>query len=163
MESAQIGRRSVLRKAGVALGGAALATAAVASPAFAGTDSRDDSPTLTGGWLSDRQDVGSDFKNRGVFVFAAGGAMHYQDIFPVNIVLHGAWVGSDRRFRYEMWGGIPEDPASGAPAFTVRVSGPVTVSRRSFTNPYIVAFFDPVSGSELFRLDGVAKATRIDP
>jgi len=81
----------------------------------------------------------------------------------VNILLHGAWIGSDRNFGYEMWGGIPEDPATGAPAFTVRVSGPVTVSRRSFTNPYVVAFFEPVSGTELFQVDGVAKGVRIEP
>lgn len=161
MHEDRLGRRQMLRRASVITGGVVVASAAVASPALADGS---DSPGLVGGWLVDREDPDIDVRAHGVFTFAAGGVVHYQDIFVLNAILHGSWkAGSGRTFRYEMWGGLPADPATGAPALTVRVAGPGTYTRRTFTNPYVVTLFDAASGTEFFSYEGVAKGTRIEP
>lgn len=163
MEPNRIGRRHVLRRAGLAAGGAAVATATAASPAFAGGGNNgDDASALTGGWFLDRQTTVG--KARGVITFASGGSVQYQDISPANVVvLHGAWSRSEGAFRFEMWGGAAADTATGAPAIVVRIKGQVTLNRRGFTSPYIATWFDPVSNNEVFRFDGAARGTRIEP
>ena len=161
MHEDRLGRRQMLRRAGVMTGGAVVASAAVASPALADGS---DSSGIVGGWLVDREDPSSGFRAHGVFTFAAGGVVHYQDIFVVNALLHGSWkAGSGRTFRYEMWGGLPADPVTATPALTARVAGPGTYTRRTFTNPYVVTLFDAASGNEVFRYEGVATGTRIEP
>lgn len=163
METNQIGRRHVLRNAGIAAGGALLATAATSSPALAGRDETDHASALTGGWFLDRQDAVSGTV-RGVVTFGAGGTVHYQDIAPASVVvLTGSWSRTGRAFRFEMWAGVAADTATGAPAITVRIQGTLTVTARTFTSPYAVTWFDPATQSELFGFNGTATGTRIEP
>ena len=121
------------------------------------------SAAIVVGWFLDRQDTVSG-KVRGVITFSAGGALHYQDIFPASlVVLTGSWVGSGREFRFEMWAGSAADAATNRPAITIRIKGPLSLTQRGLTSPYAVSWFDPATGAELFRFDGTANGTRIEP
>ena len=161
MSSEAIGRRHLLGRAGLVAGGAVLATVAAATPASAG---RNDSngEALSGGWLLERRNTVS--AARGVITFGTGGTVHYQDIAPASpTLLQGAWSGADDTFRFDMWGGSAANPDAGTPAVIVRISGTVHVRRRSFTSPYVARWLDPASNAEIFRFEGVANATRIEP
>jgi hypothetical protein len=163
MDSDRIGRRHILHKAGIAAGGALLATTAAASPAFAARSGGDGAEALSGGWFLDREDPVSG-KVRGVIIFSAGGTLHYQDIFPASLVtLAGSWAGGGRDFRFEMWAGSAEDPATSRPAITLRIKGTVSLNLRGFISPYTVTYFNPSTSAELFRFDGTANGTRIEP
>ena len=155
------GRRHVLRQFGAATAGALAATAVVASPAHAdgGGDIEHD---LTGGWDTRRTDDDGN-QTRGVWTFSTGGAVHYQDIFPLNALLHGSWgAGPRRTFSYEMWAGLL-DPSTGTP-LTARVTGSGKVPRGgTFSSRYVVTLFDGASGVEVFTYGGIAEATRIKP
>jgi hypothetical protein len=147
----------------LAAGGLVLATTAATSPALAAHDNGDGARALTGGWFLDRQDTVSG-NVRGVITFSAGGTVHYQDIFPASlVVLTGSWAGSGRKFRFEMWAGSAEDPATNRPAITIRIKGTLNLTQRGFTSPYSATWFDPATGAELFRFDGSADGTRIEP
>lgn len=157
-----LARRQLLRRAGFVAGGAVLATTAMAAPAHAG-EAPDDDLGLAGAWLLDRTDDDG-YHARGVFTFAVGGVVHYQDISPVAPMLHGAWTsGPKRTFRYETWAGIPADEVGGIPALTVRVVGTGTWTRDTFTNPYVLTAFLADGGIEVARSPGKAFGTRIRP
>ena len=161
-----MGRRHVLRNAGLAMGGALAATAATASPAFAGSGGRDDgndAMTLAGAWMIERREPSNGFVGTGVFTFAAGGTMTYIDIAPVTSLLIGAWAGSGRRYKYTMWLGLGPDE-NGAPTnVTVRIGGPIElIDRRHFTHSYRTTFILAATGEEVFTVDGTATGTRFD-
>ena len=162
MESTPVARRHLLQRAGIVAGGALVATTAMAAPAHA-NDEPDGGGGLTGAWTTDRIDDDG-YRAHGIFTFSLGGVVHYQDIFPVNATLHGSWTAWSRRtFRYEMWGGLPADTATGVPGVTIRVAGSGTWGRDAFTNPYIVTAFDGATGTEVIRYGGNATGTRIRP
>jgi hypothetical protein len=159
----ELSRRVLLRRAGAVTAGTVAATAAAsAMPAVASGDGT--ASVLTGGWLTERDDAPIGGKALGVFTFSTGGAVHYQDIFPLGPVVHGSWrEGRHNSFRYEIWAGYLADPAAGAPDITARVTGNGTYTRRTFEGPYVVTLFDAASGTEIFQFAGVATANRIEP
>lgn len=161
MSNETMDRRHLLNRAGLVAGGAVLATVVAATPASA-SHNDGNGEALYGGWLLDRRDtVGT---ARGVITFGAGGTVLYQDIVPASpTLLQGGWAGAGRTFRFDMWGGSAANAAAGTPAVIVRISGTVSVSRRTFTSPYVARWLDPASNAEIFRFEGVATATRIEP
>lgn len=162
MDTAAVARRHFLRRVGLAAGGGLATTVAIAAPVHASGSPGGES-SLTGAWMTERADDDG-YRARGIFTFSSGGVVHYQDIFPANSLLHGSWAtGSRRSFRYETWGAIVADPATGAPALTVRVSGTGTWRGDTFINPYVLTAFDGATGTEIARFPGTATGTRIVP
>jgi hypothetical protein len=165
MDGTRIGRRHLLGRAAATTGAALAATTVVApTPVSAGGGPGDDRG-VTGGWSTDRVDASIGATAHGIWTFSDGGVVHYQDIFPINAVLHGAWAsGPGRTFRFEMWGGLA-DPVTGD-AITARVAGSGTLRRAgTMTAAYTVTLFvGPSESSPVgFQYDGEATATRIVP
>ena len=160
MNEELLGRRQALRRAGLITGGALVASTAIASPAIADGNFGSD---LVGGWLIEREDPDLNQTHRGVGSFSVGGTIHYEDIFPIGPVWIGTWVaGRNRTFQFEMWTGLPPDPASGLPALTARAVASGTFTRRSLANGYVVTLFDAASGIEVLQFAGSAAGTRIE-
>ena len=158
MDEHEVSRRHMLGRSAAA-GAAVAATAVLAGGMPAGaTDGADG---LVGAWRLDRSDPSIGNTSYGYWTFSPGGVVHYQDIFPLNTLLHGAWrPGPRRQFHFEMWGGLP-DPVTGAPV-TARVAGSGARQRDdSLTTSYTVTVYDPLSEQPLFSYDGTGAGTRL--
>jgi hypothetical protein len=156
MEADPVNRRHLLARGAT---GAAVATTAVlaGSPAVSATDGADG---LVGAWRLDRSDPSIGNTSYGYWTFSPGGVVHYQDIYPLNALLHGAWRSSRRQFEFTMWGGLP-DPVTGGP-ITALVAGTGSWGRGdALSTDYTVTFFDPVTEAPLFSYDGTGVGTRL--
>jgi hypothetical protein len=112
-EERTLGRRQILRGAGVATG-VAVAGLGFAAPASA---SDDRGASLSGSWMIVRQDDGSPDKIKAVVSFAAGSVIITHDIDPAGPPFTGTWAaGEDNQFRATFWtgqmGGGPNQPAA---------------------------------------------------
>lgn len=110
MGEQSLGRRQVLRGAGVVAAGGAAVTAVtglgLASPAMASDDGG--SGGLAGSWMVIRQDDGDPTEVQAVFSFAGGGVFVEHDILPAGPPFTGTWArGSGGRFRATIWSGFP--------------------------------------------------------
>ena len=114
-----LGRRQVLRGAGVAAaGGAAVTGLGLASPAMAS----DDGGGLAGSWKVTRQDDGDPTEVQAVFSFAGGGVFVEHDILPAGPPFTGTWArGGGGQFRATFWSGFPGEGGPGSPGVAVRV------------------------------------------
>jgi hypothetical protein len=157
MTSGTIGRRQVLRGAGVAAGGAAIGTLGFAQPAAAsGSDE------VEGSWRVTRQDEGDDTKYTTVLSFAEGDVALARDISPAGPPLTGAWDDrEDDRFRATLWGGFPGEggPGSAGPTIRVRLRGKADDDRIS--GSYTFTVFAPNSEDELESGTGTFRGWRI--
>ena len=100
-----MGRRQVLRGAGVAAGGVAIAGFAMASPAMASDDSHGG---LNGSWMVTRQDDGAPQKVMLVLSLAGGNVVISHDINPAGPPFTGTWAQrDDNGFRATFWTGLP--------------------------------------------------------
>jgi hypothetical protein len=148
MSDHTMGRRQMLRSAGVAVGGVAVTSLAFASPAQASTDKVGDrgdrGDSLSGSWLITRQDdTGDTTKVTGVLSFAAGGVIIEHDISPAGPPFTGSWAARDNHgFRATLWSGFPGE-GPGSPGVSVRVRLIGSVKRGTLTATYTVAVFDP--------------------
>jgi hypothetical protein len=145
MTTSTIGRRQMLRGAGVAAGGIAIGGVGLASPAMAAT-SDDEENGLTGSWRITRQDEGESQRITAVLSFTAGGVAIAHDISPAGPPFTGAWRElEDDRFRAVFWSGFPGEggPGSAGPTVRVRARGKVTDDR--IAGSYDVTVFAPGS------------------
>ena len=130
MGEQSLGRRQVLRGAGVVAAGGAAVTAVtglgLASPAMA---SDDDGGGLTGSWMVTRQDDGDPTQVQAVFSFAGGGVFVEHDILPAGPPFTGTWARRDGgRFRATFlvrlpggrWPRLPRGHGQGASGGTCR-------------------------------------------
>ncbi len=147
MDERTLGRRQMLRGAGVvaAAGGAAVAGIGVASPAMA---SNDDGGGLSGSWMITRQDDGDPTQVQGVLSFAGGGVIVEHDIGPAGPPFTGTWARRGGGFRATFWSGFPGEGGPGSPGVTVRVRLIGRVEHRTISGTYTVAVFDP-SGAQV--------------
>lgn len=142
MDEQTLGRRQMLRRAGVvAAGGAAVAGLGFASPAMA---NEEDGGGLAGSWLVTRQDDGDPTKVQAVFSFAGGGVFVEHDILPAGPPFTGTWARrAGGRFRATIWSGFPGEGGPGSPGVTVRVRLTGRLEHRTISGTYTVAIFDP--------------------
>ena len=134
MTEDSVGRRNLLRGAGVAAGGVALSGVALASPASAGElhDDRD----VSGSW---RVNVHNDNGDETVSIlsFAAGDVCVVHDISPAGPPFTGTWrPGRDGSFRATVLTGTPGDgPGSPGVVIELKLRGRVRNDeiRGSFT------------------------------
>jgi hypothetical protein len=157
-----LGRRQLLGRAGLITGGAV--AVAAGTPSFAAAL---DEPGPLGGWLSARTDAGGPTA-QGVFTFSAGGVIHYQDLAPSNVILHGSWSAGKRRLQYNMWGTIPADLSTNTPALVGQVTGTGTYTSTQFTGPYhttlyLAETYNDGAGVIVFEIDGTVTGRRLRP
>jgi hypothetical protein len=144
MGAPTIGRRDVLRGAGVAAAGAAVGGLGLASPALA---SEDKGHGLLGSWMITRQDTGDPTKVMAVVSFAAGNVIVVHDIQPAGPPFSGTWASRGERFRATFWSGqAGMGPDSPGPSIRVRITDG-HVERGAISGTYTVAVFDP-TGAE---------------
>jgi len=159
MSERTVGRRQVLRGAGVAAGGVAVAGLGLASPAMA---SENDNGGLAGSWLITRQDDGDPAKTQAVLSFAGGGVVVEHDIQPAGPPFTGTWARrDDDRFRATFWSGFPGQGGPGSPGDTVRVRLMGRVEDGRLSGTYTVAVFDP-TGAQVFAGTGSFSGRRIN-
>lgn len=156
-----LGRRELLKGAGVAAGGVAL-TGVVAGPAAADDDDDDD---LTGSWLVTRHDdpPGDPTAVQAVFSFAGGGVAVEHDINPAGPPFTGTWAArrDSREFVATIWSGFVGGPGGAAgPTIRVRIRG----SRDDdlIRGTYEFAVFDPATAAEVESGTGSFSGSRID-
>jgi hypothetical protein len=141
-----IGRRQVLRGAGVAAGGAAVGAVAFAGPASASPEGHGGHGKLSGSWLIVRQDDGTTTTTTGVLSFAAGNVMIEHDINPAGPPFSGTWEGHDGRLKATLWSGASGNgPNQPGPTLRVRLRG--QVRRGNLTGTYTFTAFDPTTGA----------------
>ena len=159
MDANGISRRHILGRTAAATGAALATTALLDGGAIASATDGDGG--LVGAWRLDRSDPSIGNTSYGYWTFSPGGVVHYQDIYPLNALLHGAWRPlPKRRFRFEMWGGLP-DPVTAAP-ITALVTGSGTWQRDdTLETSYTVTFFDPESEQPTFAYDGTGTGARL--
>ena len=143
MGEQSVGRRQVLRRAGVVAAGGAAVTAVtglgLASPAMA-SDNGDGG--LTGSWMIIRQDDGDPTRVQAVLSFAGGGVVVEHDIMPAGPPFTGTWARRDGgRFHATFWSGFPGE-GPGSPGVSVRVQLVGRVAHRTISGTYTVTVFD---------------------
>jgi hypothetical protein len=162
----QLGRRLMLRRAGVAAGTVALATVGVAEHASGGTEPPDAAHTaelLTGSWMIDRQDNATPPQARGVFSFTAGGVVIYHDIAPVGTTLTGTWAAAPARTSTAtFWTGFDADPDAGTPSVTARVRATINIDDSDrLSGTYDTTLYDAATDAELIVFNGTFTGSRI--
>ena len=148
MEAQTVGRRQVLRGAGVVAGGAAVATLGFAAPAIADDGSKHGG--LLGAWRVTRQDEGGT-PVAGFASFASGGVSLFQDINPVGPSFCGAFgEGDHSKFKATILSGSrAEEAFPGSPALTSEAHVEGTRHNDTITGTYSVTSFDAVTGDAL--------------
>lgn len=140
MGTSVIGRRHVLRGAGVAAIGATVGGLGVSSPALA---SEGDRNSLAGSWLAKRQDNGTSTPVMTILSFALGNVIVVHDIQPAGPPFTGTWASNGSHFRATFWTGqAGEQPGQPGPSIRVRVtSGRVT--HGTISGSYVFDVFLP--------------------
>ncbi len=135
-----VGRRHVLRGAGMAAGGVALGGVALAPPASAGEPPGDG--RLSGSWrVSVHNDNGDESVS--ILSFADGGVCVVHDISPAGPPFTGTWRSGRRgSYRATVLTGFPgEAPGSPGPVIELKLVGTVRGSRIS--GPFTFTATDP--------------------
>jgi hypothetical protein len=157
-----VGRRHVLRGAGVATGGVALSGVALAAPAAAGESHGDGHGNghLSGSW---RVDVHNDDGAESVSVlsFAAGDVCVVHDISPAGPPFTGTWrSGRHGSFRTTVLTGFAGDgPDAPGPVIELKLAGTVRHGRISGSFTFRVT--DP-AGNEVDTGSGTFDGERIE-
>ena len=158
MAEDSVGRRNVLRGAGVAAGGVALSGVALASPASAGESHGDE--RLSGSW---RANVHNDDGDESVSVlsFAAGQVCVVHDISPAGPPFTGTWrSGRHGSFRATVLTGFPGDgPDTPGPVIELKLFGNVRHDQLSGSFTFRVT--DP-AGNEAGTGSGTFDGERIE-
>jgi len=153
-----VGRRSVLRNAGMAVGGAALGGVVLASPASAG-ESRGQG-RLSGSW---RVNVHNDDGDESVSIlsFAAGEVCVVHDISPAGPPFTGTWrLAGHGSFRATVLTGFPGDgPGAAGPVIELKLFGALRHGQLSGSFTFTV--MDP-AGNEVDTGSGTFDGERVD-
>ena len=161
METGVIGRRQVLRGAGVAAGGVAVGGLGLASPAAAASDDDSRRGGLTGSYLVTRQDDGDPTRVQAVLSFADGDVFVAHDINPAGPPFTGTWERTGGgAFRATFWTGFPGEGGPGSAGGTIRVRARGEVDDGVLRGTYRVTAFDP-SGAVVFNGTGRFRGRRI--
>jgi hypothetical protein len=161
MHEDRLGRRQVLRRAGLITGGVAATSVGLASPALASGGQDDD--RLEGSYMITRTDDGGPGATTSVFSLAGGGVLVNQDIDPPDTHSTGSWAAATGRGRFTSthWTGFPADESTGTPALTARVRTRGRVQRGAISGTYDVSFFLVPTGEEVFVVTGTYAGPRI--
>jgi hypothetical protein len=160
MVADSVGRRDVLRGAGVAAGGVALGGVALASPAAAGQSHAHGDGRLSGSW---RVDVHNDDGDESVSIlsFAAGDVCVVHDISPAGPPFTGTWRASRHgSFRATVLTGTPGDgPGSAGSVIELKLFGNVRHGRIRGSFTFRVT---DAAGNELATGSGTFDGERIE-
>jgi len=157
MTESSVGRRSVLRGAGMAAGGVALRGVAVASPATAAE--RNGDRDVSGSWRVDVHDDDGE-ESQSVISFAAGDVCIVHDIAPAGPPFTGTWrEGRHGSFRVTVLTGTAgEGPDSPGVIVELKLRGAVRRHRISGSFTFRVT---DAEGTELFSGSGTFDGKRI--
>jgi len=149
---AAVGRRHVLRRAGVAAGGVAVAGLGLATPAIA-----DEDDELNGSWMVTANDAQ---ETQLVASFAGGGVLISYAINPAGPPFIGTWSRQrDGGFRGELWAGYPGEGAPGKPGPIAQIIAHGHVEGRTIVGSYSITDY-PSTGKPVV---GEFKGERITP
>ncbi len=158
MSEQTVGRRSVLRSAGIAAGGVALSGAAVASPAAAHEQQRGREPSG-----SYRVDVHNDDGSRtnSIVSFAAGDVCVVHDISPAGPPFTGTWrSGRHGAFRATVLTGTAgEGPGSPGQVIELKLLG--RVAHHEIRGTFTFRVTDP-SGTQVGTGSGTFAGRRVE-
>jgi hypothetical protein len=153
-----VGRRSVLRNAGMAVGGVALSGVVLASPTSAG-ESRGEG-RLSGSW---RVNVHNDDGDESVSIlsFAAGQVCVVHDISPAGPPFTGTWrLARHGSFQATVLTGFPGDaPGTAGPVIELKLFGAAQHGQLSGSFTFTVT--DP-AGNEVDTGSGTFDGERIE-
>ena len=153
-----VGRRRVLRGAGLAAGGVAISGLGLKSTAMADGGH---GGHLDGSWMIVRQDDGDPVEVTAVLSFADGDVFISHDISPAGPPFTGTWAAHGKSFRATFWTGFPGDEGPGSPGPTIRVQLSGRVRHGTMTGTYTVSVFFPL-GEEVDTITGVLTGSRIE-
>jgi hypothetical protein len=164
MSEDSLGRRGILRSAGLTVSGAMLGGAAVASPASAHDRHHDHGHhhdrDVSGSW---RVDVHNDDGSESVSVlsFAAGDVCIVHDISPAGPPFTGTWRGGRHdSFRATVLTGFPGDgPGAPGPVVTLRLDG--SVRHHRIRGSYTFTVMSP-AGEQIDEGSGTFDGRRIE-
>jgi hypothetical protein len=158
MTESSVGRRNVLRTAGMAAGGAALGGVALGSPAVAGERHHD--RDVSGSW---RVNVHNDNGEESVSVlsFAAGDVCIVHDISPAGPPFTGTWrEGRHDSFRATVLTGTPGD-GPGSPGSIIELKLRGAVRHHRVRGSFTFRETDP-TGEELGTGSGTFDGKRVE-
>jgi hypothetical protein len=155
---AAVGRRHVLRLAGVVAGGVAAAGLGLATPAMA-----QDDDALVGSWLVVADGDADPGRTQSVASFSAGGVLISYAINPAGPPFVGTWTREgDLGFRGELWAGYPTgDPTAKNPTARIRAEG--RLEGRSIVGSFVIADFDAEGLRQPKPVRGTFRGNRIIP
>jgi hypothetical protein len=158
MAEESLGRRNVLRNAGVAAGGVVLGGATLASPAYAGGRHRG---SVEGSW---RVLVSNDDGSRtdSVVSFAAGGVCIVHDISPAGPPFTGTWrAGHHGSFRATVLTGTPGEGGPGTPGVVIVLRLEGAAQHESLSGSFTFRVTAP-DGSEVATGSGTFEGPRVE-
>jgi uncharacterized cupin superfamily protein len=165
MTTTPLDRRQLLVRSGLVTAGVVAGSVASGRPAAADTDR---GGPVVGAWTVHRQDP-DDFEAHGIWTFAAGGVVQYQDLYATSAgvpqerafpALMGSWVSErGRSARYVMWSPFV-NVVPGLPPLMARTSGMLSVDGDSIESMYLVEFSLPGTGT-LASYDGQLTGSRL--
>ena len=158
MAEDSVGRRNVLRGAGIAAGGVALTGVALTSPASAGE--HQGHRGLSGSWQVNVHNDDGD-ESISILSFAAGDVCVVHDISPAGPPFTGTWrAGRHGSFRATVLTGFPgEGPGAAGPVIELKLRGAVHHHELSGTFTFRVT--DP-DGNEIDSGSGTFDGRRIE-
>jgi hypothetical protein len=158
MEEDTLGRRSVLRNAGLAAGGAVLGGVALASPASA--TGRHDHDELAGSWRVDVHNDNGD-ETDSIISFAGGDVCVVHDISPAGPPFTGSWrAGRHDSFRATVLTGTPGEDGPGSPGAVIELKLRGAVRHGTIRGSFTYRATDP-GGNVLETGSGTFDGTRV--
>ena len=160
MNEDTLGRRSVLRNAGIAAGGAVLGGVALASPASA-TQRKDHDDDVAGSWRVDvHNDDGSETVS--ILSFALGGVCVVHDISPAGPPFTGTWrAGRHDSFKATVFTGTPGDEGPGSAGVVIELKLRGAVRHDRVAGSFTFRVTDP-GGNEVGTGSGTFDGTRVE-
>ena len=158
MTEDSVGRRSVLRGAGIAAGGVALSGVALAAPASAGA--HQGYQGVSGSWrVAVHNDNGDE--SISILSFAAGEVCVVHDISPAGPPFTGTWrQGRQDSFRATVLTGFPgEGPGTPGPVIELKLVG--AVRHHQLSGSFTFRVTDP-SGTEVDTGSGTFDGVRVE-
>ncbi len=165
MDKQHVGRREILRAAGVAAGGVALTTASMASAAHADDDDDDNDGRrkLNGSWMVTAVADGDPNATTSVGSFAAGDVAIIHDIKPAGPPFTGTWARTKGNgFRATVWTGFPGTTGPGSTGDTAQLEIVGRLLRDgTIAGTFTFTLFDAVTGDAAATFTGTFTGTRI--
>jgi hypothetical protein len=159
MTEDSLGRRSVLKNAGIAAGGAVLGGVALASPASA--TERHDHADITGSWrVQVHNDDGDETDS--IISFAAGQVCIVHDISPAGPPFTGTWrSGRHGSFKATVLTGTPGDTGPGSAGVVIELKLRGAARHDFVSGSFTFRVTDP-DGNELGTGSGTFDGPRLE-